>query len=137
MKFAILSAMNESTTPSEQVHSNKNIPWHPMFNRWLKGILTPADVDFDDEVQSISEPPMIDSRLRHDGTRWTERQRALLPDGIRDRHMQYHLLELKITESVTKASLEQAYNYDYLYRRSQNLDEHQLQTYIVSSTLPL
>ena len=74
--------MNESTTPAEQVHSNKNIPWHPMFNRWLKGILTPADVVFDDEVQSISEPPMIDSRLRHDGTRWTERLAGLKPEEI-------------------------------------------------------
>ncbi|MEM7534723.1 MAG: hypothetical protein AAF639_21270 [Chloroflexota bacterium] len=115
---------------------DENIPWHPLFSRWIKGVLTPADVTVSDELKAISMPPRIDAILQRDGTRWTKAQRALLPDGIRDRHTKHHLLEFKITENVTFGGIEQAVNYDYLYRKSQTLKYGELQTYIISSTTP-
>jgi len=112
------------------------IPWHPLFNRWLKSNLTPADVDYNDEVYATSEPVEIDAVLRHEGPKWSQQQQALLPDGIRNRQKKYHLLEFKITESVNIDGIEQAFSYDYLYRKSQNLSKSQLQTYMVSAKTP-
>ncbi|MFN8494906.1 MAG: hypothetical protein U0350_45300 [Caldilineaceae bacterium] len=50
--------------------------------------------------------------------------------------MAHHLLECKITESVTEQSLQQALTYDYLYRQSQQLTEREVQTYVVSAQTP-
>ena len=74
--------------------------------------------------------------LRRHSAAWTVRQRALLPDGVRDRQVAHHLLECKITESVTDQSLQQALTYDYLYRQSQQLAADQVQTYVVSAHTP-
>lgn len=128
--------MNQSESSAEQKQPKKIIPWHPLFNRWLKGTLTPVDVDYNDEVYATSEPVEIDAVLSHVGPTWSQQQKALLPDGIRNRRMRHHLLEFKITESVNMDAIEQAFCYDYLYRKSQNLSRSQLQTYMISAKTP-
>lgn len=111
--------------------------WHRLLAKLLEVLLTTEMVTVLSELPATSNPPLIDILLlRRHSPQWTERQRALLPDGVRDRQMAHHLLECKITESVTEQSLQQALTYDYLYRQSQQLATDQVQTYVVSSHTP-
>ena len=111
--------------------------WHRLLAKLLETLLVPEEVTVLSELPATSNPPEIDILLlRRAGAEWTPAQRALLPDGVRDRQMAHHLLECKITESVTEQSLLQALTYDYLYRQSQQLAEHDVQTYVVSAQTP-
>ena len=103
----------------------------------LEIVLTPVDVIVETELQVMSEPPKADVLLlRRRGRRWTEAQRQLLPDGVRDRNAHHHLLECKFSESVNEAALQQALSYDYFYRRTQQLKVNELQTYLISARTP-
>ncbi|MBK8046767.1 MAG: hypothetical protein IPK16_06370 [Anaerolineales bacterium] len=85
----------------------------------------------------MSEPPKADILLlRRHGRHWSEAQRQLLPDGVRDRQASHHLLECKFTESCNAAALQQALGYDYFYRQTQQLAAGELQTYVVSAKTP-
>jgi hypothetical protein len=111
-----------------------NTLWHRLFAKLLELLLAPVHVTVLSELPVTSDPPQVDVLLlRREGDRWTDEQRALLPDGVRDRNAAHHLLECKITESVTEESLQQALTYEYLYRQSQQLAVADLQTYIVSA----
>jgi len=88
-------------------------------------------------LDASEQPPKIDLALRHSGERWSEEQRAVLPDGVRDRHCQHHLFEFKITESVNQQAFKQAAMYDYLYPQLRKVEDHEFQTYIVSSRTTL
>ncbi len=111
--------------------------WHRLLAKLLEQLLSSEGVTVLSELPATSNPPEIDVLLlRRNGLQWTERQRALLPDGIRDHHCAHHLLECKITESVTEQSLQQALTYDYLYRQSQELSSPEVQTYVVSAKTP-
>lgn len=111
--------------------------WHRLLAKLLELLLTGEFVTVLSELPATSNPPLIDILLlRRHSAQWTERQRALLPDGVRDRQVAHHLLECKITESVTDQSLQQALTYDYLYRQSQQLAADQVQTYVVSAHTP-
>jgi len=100
-------------------------------------LLTIENITVLSELPATNIPPKIDMLfLHHEEDGWTERQRALLPDGIRDSRVAHHVLELKITESVNEQSFRQAFTYDYLYQQSQKLGDRDLQTYIVSAKTP-
>lgn len=110
---------------------------HQLMGKLLEIVLTPVDVIVETELQVMSEPPKADVLLlRRRGRRWTEAQRQLLPDGVRDRNAHHHLLECKFSESVNEAALQQALSYDYFYRRTQQLKANELQTYLISARTP-
>ena len=111
--------------------------WHRLLAKLLELLLAPVGVTVLSELPATSTPPKIDVLLlRREGPSWTDNQRELLPDGVRDRDCAHHILECKITESVTEQSLQQALTYDYLYRQSQELTESAVQTYVVSAKTP-
>lgn len=112
--------------------------WHRLLAKLLEILLAEAGVTVLSELPATSNPPQIDILLlRREGDHWTEEQQARLPDGVRDRTAGHHLLECKLTESVTEQSFQQALTYDYLYRQSQQLAAAEVQTYIVSARTPL
>ncbi|MEM7532579.1 MAG: hypothetical protein AAF639_10415 [Chloroflexota bacterium] len=124
--------MSESTSNEK---SSKTL-WDMLMYRILKGIMVPVNISVRDETFASNEPPRIDTILGHDAKQWTVEQKSVLPDGIRDRHCQHHLLEFKITESMSKQALKQAIVYDFTYPQNHKLKEHQFQTYIISSRTP-
>ena len=91
--------MSEPISNHEQ--TSKTL-WHMLMYRILKGVIVPVNISVHDKAFASDEPPRIDAILGHDAKQWTAEQQAILPDGIRDRHCQHHLLEFKITESVSK-----------------------------------
>jgi len=118
--------------------SNTRTLWHRLLAKLLSLPLIPVKILVQHELFAASEPPKIDILLlRTETQRWNEEQRALLPDGIRDRQMANHLLECKITESVNNQAFQQILVYDYLYRQSKQLALDELQCYIVSAKTPL
>ena len=110
---------------------------HQLLGKLLEIVLTPVDVIVESEIQVMSEPPKADVLLlRRRGKQWSEEQRQLLPDGVRDRNAHHHLLECKFSESVNESALQQALSYDYFYRQTQQLKADELQTYVVSAQTP-
>ena len=110
---------------------------HQLLGKLLEIVLTPVDITVESEVQVMSEPPKADVLLlRRHGKQWSAAQRKLLPDGIRDRQAQHHLLECKFTESLNEAALRQALSYEYFYQQTQHLKDAELQTYVVSAKTP-
>ncbi|MBI3959527.1 MAG: hypothetical protein HY328_12030 [Chloroflexi bacterium] len=62
-----------------------SIPWHQLLGTLLELALTPVDIQVETEVQVMAEPPKADILLlRRKTPQWTDAQRALLPDGIRE-----------------------------------------------------
>ena len=114
-----------------------SIPWHQLLGTLLELTLTPVDIQVETEVQVMSEPPKADILLlRRKTPRWTEAQRALLPDGIRESSAGHQLLEFKHSESVSEESLAQAVAYEYLYRTARRLKPKELQIWLISSKTP-
>ena len=110
---------------------------HRLMGRIFEIALTPLDILVQSEIQMMSEPPRADLLLlRRKGKAWTEEQRRLLPDGIRDRNCRHHLLECKFSESVNEWAIQQALGYDNFYCRAQGLKQDQLQTYVISAKTP-
>ncbi|MBK8050539.1 MAG: hypothetical protein IPK16_27600 [Anaerolineales bacterium] len=82
---------------------------HQLLAKVLELVLKPVDITVESELQVMSEPPKADLLLlRRHGKAWSEAQRKLLPDGVRDRQAHHHLLECKFTESVNEEALQQA-----------------------------
>jgi len=110
---------------------------HQLLGKLLEIVLTPVDITVESELQVMSEPPKADVLLlRRRGKQWSEEQRSLLPDGIRDRQAHHHLLECKFSESLNETALRQALSYDYFYQQTQHLRDAELQTYVVSAKTP-
>ena len=110
---------------------------HQLLGKLLEIVLTPVEITVETELQVMSEPPKADVLLlRRRGRQWSEAQRRLLPDGIRDRNARHHLLECKFTESFNELALQQALSYDYFYLQTQQLKRGELQTYVVSAKTP-
>ena len=108
--------------------------WHQLLGKLLEELLVPAGVTVQTDFSVMSEPPKTDILLlRKEHHRWTETQLERLPDGVRDSRARHILLEFKYTESVNEDAFLQALCYDYLYRRTQNLKRHEVQTFIISS----
>jgi hypothetical protein len=119
--------------------NNKNIfnSWHRAFAELLRELFTPLDIAVFPEVPVMSKPPQVDILLfRREQAVWTDEQFERLPDGIRQSHAAYILLEFKYTESVNEEAFVQARMYDYLYKRHQKLTDKQVQTFIVSAKKP-
>ena len=74
--------------------------------------------------------------IRRNQQRWTEAQRNLLPDGIRDTQADHVLIEFKYSESVNQDVLFQALSYRHLYLKVQKLKPERLHTVIISSKTP-
>lgn len=111
--------------------------WHRLLGKLFEIVLSPEGVTVLSELPATSNPPLIDILLlRRESAQWTPQQMALLPDGVRDRHVAHHLIECKLTESLNEESFQQALTYDYLYRQSQQLSSNAVQTYIVSAHTP-
>ncbi|MFN3332510.1 MAG: hypothetical protein ACK47M_08370, partial [Caldilinea sp.] len=110
---------------------------HQLLAKLLEIVLTPVDVIVESELQVMRDAPRADVLLlRRRGRQWTEAQRQLLPDGVRDRMGHHHLLECKFSESLNESALQQALSYDYFYRQSHRLKTGELQTYVVSARTP-
>jgi len=110
---------------------------HKLLGRVFEELLTPVNVTVETGLRIMSDSPEADVLLiRRDQQRWTEAQRDLLPDGIRDTEADYVLIEFKYSESVNRDALFQALTYRYLYLKIQKLQPERLHTVIISSKTP-
>ena len=133
---SILAAMNDQPAAGHNPYRARSLR-HQLLARLLEIVLTPMDIAVESEVPVMSEPPRADVLLlRRRGKAWTTAQRDLLPDGVRDRNAQHHLLECKFSESLNAAAVQQALSYDYFYRQTHQLKIGELQTYVVSARTP-
>ena len=122
---------------AESSAASRSTQWHQLLGTLLELLLTPVGITVQTEVAITSEPPRADILLlRRESDQWTEEQRRLLPEGIRDTLAQHVLLEFKYSESVTVEALQQAVGYDYFYGRAQRLADDELATFILSSRTP-
>ena len=112
-------------------------PWHKLLGKIFEELLTPVNVTVKTGVRIMAESPEADVLLiRRNQPEWTEEQRNLLPDGIRDTEADHVLIEFKYSESVNRDALFQALTYRYLYLKIQKLRPEQLHTVIFSSKTP-
>ncbi len=110
---------------------------HKLLGRVFEELLTPVNITVETGLRIMSDSPEADVLLiRRDQQRWTEAQRNLLPDGIRDTEADYVLIEFKYSESVNRDALFQALTYRYLYLKIQKLQPERLHTVIISSKTP-
>jgi hypothetical protein len=101
---------DEQTTHSDQPAERAGRTlWHRLLGKFLELLLTPVAITVQTEVQVTGDPPKVDILLlRRQGDHWTQQQRSLLPDGLRDSRAGHLLLECKITESANGLSFQQA-----------------------------
>ena len=122
--------------PETEIKPSKT-RWHRLLGAVLEELLTPVGISVLADFPVMSEPPEGDILLlRNKGIRWTEEQKARLPDGIRDSRAGHILIEFKYTESVTDQAFRQILAYDYFYRRSQKLKPDQVQSFLISAKTP-
>ncbi len=111
--------------------------WHKLLGKIFEELLTPVNVTVETGFPSMAGSPEADVLLiRRNQPRWTEAQRNLLPDGIRDTQADHVLIEFKYSESVNQAVIFQALSYRYLYLKVQKLKPERLHTVIISSNTP-
>lgn len=112
-------------------------PWHRFLARGLEDTIGRERVFVKSESPIGSEPPKVDTvLLRRETPTWTEVQRALLPDGIRDTDASTILIEFKYTQSLTLDALWQAVGYDYFYRTNHELSQEEVRTFILCAKTP-
>lgn len=120
--------MSENSSP---------IQWHRLLGALLEMLLTEHGVTVQTEVEVMPQPPRVDILLlRRLTDQWTEAQRRLLPDGIRDTIASHVLLEFKATESLTINGLLKTAAYDLFYRQGQKLSDDMVQTFLISAKQP-
>ena len=120
------------------MHGKKTTPVHDLLGYILDKLLTPLDVTVKTRVRLMAESPEADILLlRREQPRWTEAQRSLLPDGIRDTRADHILIEFKNTESLNRRVLYQALAYRFIYLETQNIKPERLHTVIVSAKSPV
>jgi hypothetical protein len=111
--------------------------WHKLLGKIFEELLTPVNITVETGFPIMAGSPEADVLLiRRNQPRWTEAQRSLLPDGIRDTQADHVLIEFKYSESVNQDVLFQALSYRYLYLKIQKLKPERLHTVIVSSKTP-
>lgn len=72
--------------------------WQHLFVDIQEKLLSPVGIEVLSEVQVVATPPLADLILiRRRGQSWTNEQRLLLADGMRDLEADHILAELKIT----------------------------------------
>lgn len=112
-------------------------PWHRFLARGFEDTLGRERVLVKSESPTGSEPPKVDTvLLRRETATWTEAQRAMLPDGIRDTDAPTILIEFKYTESLTLDALWQAVGYDYFYRTNHELTQAEVSTFVLCAKTP-
>lgn len=107
--------------------------WHSLFSHVLEKRYTPFGLTVHSHFRLMSEPPEADVALIRKEGSWTEEQYNVLPDGIRQTKALCYLLEFKMTESLNKRRIEQALLYHIAYKRTQNLTNTEVQTFLISS----
>ncbi len=111
--------------------------WHRLLGKMFEELLTPLNIEVMTEFPIMNNPPEADILLlRREQPKWTDEQKSVLPDGIRDTGADHILIEFKYTESVNHAVLSQALAYDTFYKRAQRLSANRVQTVIISSKTP-
>jgi len=126
-------------------HSHYNIPmpetikWHTIFAAVLRELLTPLQIQVLDEFPLTGEADILLIQLLEGQLHWTEEQRQVLPDGLRNSPAREVLVEFKYSQSLNEASFRQALAYDTLYRQQQDkqkLPATAIQTFMVSAKTP-
>jgi hypothetical protein len=121
----------------ENKTDTRHNPWHKLLGKIFEELLTPLNVTVETSLRIMAESPEADVLLiRRNQQRWTEAQRDLLPDGIRDTQADHVLIEFKYSESVNRDAIFQALTYRYLYLKVQKLQPERLHTVIISSKTP-
>jgi len=111
--------------------------FHRIFGQMIEGLLCPLNLEVYTELPVMSFPPEADVVIiRRHKKSWTDKQKEYLPDGIRDTHARYVIIEFKYTESLNKKALQQALSYDYLFHVHKNIKKVDMQTFLVSSKTP-
>ncbi len=111
--------------------------WHRLLGKLFELLLTPLGIIVYVDFNLMSAPPRADILiLRRKSSHWTKEQMAYLPDGIRDSSASHILLELKYTESLTAEAIEKTHGYDIFYRDNQNLQDKEVETFILSAKTP-
>ena len=111
--------------------------WHRILGKILEELLTPFGISVHTETPVMSNPPQLDILiLRRNQEQWTSEQLAILPDGIRDSQATDILLEFKYTESIDDDAWMQAFGYKFFYQQAQQLDDNQIQTFLLSAKQP-
>lgn len=112
--------------------------WHMIFGTFLHMRMEPVQIQVQVEVQAAKAMPKLDIvLLRPEGQEnWSEEQRALLPDGLRSCGATRIMLEFKYTESFGIEAVRQTLAYDWLYRKSEHLADHQLRAFLICSMTP-
>lgn len=122
---------------SESTVNYRLTPWHRFLARGFEDTIGRERVLVKSESPTGSEPPKVDTvLLRRETPTWTEAQRALLPDGIRDTDASTILIEFKYTESLTLDALWQAVGYDYFYRTNHELTQDDVRTFVLCAKTP-
>ena len=86
--------------------------WHQLLGKLLEEWLTPVGITVQTDVPVTSEPTKADILLlRNSANRWNAEQKSRLPDGIRESHASYILIEFKYSESVNKDAFLQILSY--------------------------
>jgi len=109
--------------------------WHGLLAAMLSDLLGPTGIEVRAEVQVAGGIPRADLVLiRREGPAWTEQQKIVLADGLRDLAVREILIEFKFRESLREEDLSRISSCDYPYLRSdQTRGRGDLQSVIVSA----
>ncbi len=111
--------------------------WHRILGKLFELTYAPLGVTVSVDFPLLSEPPRGDILLiRRQTERWTDEQRAFLPDGIRTAEQPYLLIEFKYSESVNVQVLGKTLGYWRIYQERQNLTDEQIACFVLSSKTP-
>jgi len=121
----------------KEQHELARTRWHRLLGKLLEEVLSPVGVSVYTDVVIMTDPPEADILLLRRGrSRWSPEQLERLPDGVRESKAEHILLEFKYSESINEAAFRQALCYDTFYKRSKELDDHEVQTFLVSARTP-
>ncbi|MBF0261531.1 MAG: DUF4351 domain-containing protein [Magnetococcales bacterium] len=114
-----------------------NTYWHNLVGATLQALLEPVGIEVRVEVPVTATPPRADLILirRQQGS-WTDAQRILLSDGLRDLEADHILVELKITESLNEDALSRLSMYDTLFLENAGLQRGQMQSVLIAAISP-
>ncbi len=116
---------------------NEQTRWHQHFGNLLQLLLTPRGIQVQTEVAIMSDTPRVDVLLlRRNEPQWTEAQRAVLPDDIRDSSASHILIEFKYTESLSAEAVLKTAAYDLFYKQAHRLNGDDVQTYLLCAKKP-
>ncbi len=113
-------------------------PWHTWFENLLGIPLRLLGVDVRPDHPMMAGPPKADIIImRKGGEEWTPEQMRLLPDGVRQSRASRIIIEFKHGQSVNEDTLFQTAGYRTFHKLSNKLGNEELDTFLVSSRMPL